>query len=222
MVKVDWDMNVERGLQALEEWLDAPVYKVSVVPETLVGKVFEIERGKQEQVDELTVCPPLLVPHFRQLQFNREKTGRLLFYFAKTMSQLEEGDRPDWIEAGERALEDLSFLHGKRDKRVPPQITALKKTWPIHMAEFFLHQALLLDFYCLAMDQIVEGLKDRQKEEEDAQKWSEEVWKHSAFVEYIVRDRWGAWDTNDINDDRWEEAKKLNPLHPKNQDALGE
>lgn len=219
---VDANMSAEAGLEVLEDWLDKPIYKVEVNPSMSYGIVTEAERGNGKEFAMITQCPPSLVHHFRQLLFNREKTGRLLFYFSKVIAKLEGDEVPSWFEFAANALVEMTTKGGKKVKGAKAESTAIRRNWRKHLAQYFIFQSKLLKFYQTSVDVIVIELKSRKRAEKNITKWKKEVWQHTQFMEYIVRERWGAWDTNDINDDRWETCQNLHPLHPDNKEAVGE
>ena len=214
---------MEAGLEVLEDWLNKPLYKVEVPALGSAGRVTVMERGDEEEhFDEITLCPPSLVHHLRKLLFNKEKTGRFLFYFAKAFVNLDGDAIPSWFEFGAKALVELNTGTTKQKKRAAAEARAIRNNWRKHMAQYFIFQSKLLKFYMTAVDGIIVELKDRRRQQKSLAKWRVEVWKHPVFVEYIVRERWGAWDGNMINDDRWATCSALHPLHPNNQDLLGE
>ena len=215
-------MSAEAGLEVLEDWLDTPIYRVQVNVGMAHGIIMEAERAHGKKFASITQCPPPLVQHFRQLIFNREKTGRLLFYFSKIITKLEGDEMPSWFEFAAKALAEMTTKAGKQVKGAKAESAAIRRNWRKHLAQYFIFQSKLLKFYQTSINAIVIELKSRESAEKNVNKWKKEVWQHTQFVEYIVRERWGAWDTNDINDDRWETCKNLHPLHPDNKDAIGE
>lgn len=223
LLKVSRKVTAERGLNALKCWMGRPLHKVVVDGETGMGSVMEATRGDEENFEEVAKCPPRLIPHLRQLIFNQEKTGRILFSFAKEMRDLAPGNVPRWVQAGINDLTQYVTTMGrKRSGKAPREILALNRNWRTALAQFFLFQSMLLIFYIQALVGIIEELKMRWEDCGQSPTWRDEVWNHVTFLEYLVRERWGAWDTDDINDERWERARKLDPLHPENAVYLGE
>jgi hypothetical protein len=222
-------MTVEKALELLGGWLEKPKYQVKKLEEgTRVESLVEVPKAEGDSVVVVAGCPAGLVDHLRQLIYNRERTGRLASYFGKVMSEVEKGKMPSWFEFAVEALQEEDMekksRKGKKGKgsTVNMEIQALKRNWRPHMAQYFLFQSMLFSFYENAMQHIVGELKASQIAQKDPLKWQEEVWEHPIFAEYIVRERWGAWDLDVVNDPRWENAKSLHPLHPGNAKELGE
>lgn len=216
------DMTVEKMLNTVRTWLSTPLHRVIWDPKTKkFGKVIEADRDDMDTWEDKVSCPGGLVKYLQELIYQQEKTGRYLFYFGKAMSQLAPGDMPSWFKLGVQVLATETTQGGKISKGALAEINALKRNWRPHMVRYLLFQGLLLTFYVNAVDRIMEELVERQDTEDDEDKWQEETWNHVIFIEYIVRERWGAYDTNKINDPRWQEARTLHPLHPENQKTLG-
>ena len=218
-VKVEEEVDVEMVVEALEKWIEGDIYKVLVEEGSGVGVVWSVNKATGDVEEEITKCPPPLVKHLRQLIFNRERAGRYTFYFGKTIAELPNNEVPLWIQS---AIELLMSRKGRKGKKPGmKQATVLKKKWRVQLAQFVMFQGKQLLFYHGALNQIIVELKKRLEEEKDTSAWARESWLHSVFMEYIVRDRWEAYDTDIVNDRRWPKAMNLNPLHPKNKMALG-
>lgn len=209
------DHDIELGLTALASWLDSSATKVDVLPGMAYGIVKSAPRyPRLEPFEQVAECPPTLVPHLRQLLFNIEKCGRLAFYFAKVIANLEPNQMPSWVTS---AYDQLNIKKKKR------RCAALKKNWKRAFAEFVYYQTLRLRFYLNALEMIMQELvAQREALKDDMAKWIAGGSTHVCFLEYIVRNRWEAWDTNSPNDERWSSASALNPLHPDNQAELGQ
>ena len=217
-LKVEEEIVVENVLEALEKWIEDEVYKVLVEEGSGVGVVWSVDKSTGEVEEQVTKCPPLLVNHLRQLIFNRERAGRYTFYFAKTVAQLLDNEVPLWIEFAAR---DLASRKGKKGKKAgKKQATALMKMWKIQLAQFIMFQGKQLIFFHRALNKIIVELKSRLDDQDHVSAWEHEAWLHNIFMEYIVRNRWEAFDSNEVNDSRWAKARHLNPIHPQNKLAL--
>lgn len=222
-LRIKRKMTVEKALELLGGWLEKPKYRVKLEEGTRVESLVEIPKADGDSVVVVAGCPAGLVDHLRQLIYNRERTGRLASYFGKVMSEVEKGKMPSWFEFAVETLQEEDIeKKSRKDSTVNKEIQALKRNWRPHMAQYFLFQSMLFSFYENTMQHIVGELKARQTAQNDPIKWQEEVWEHPIFTEYIVRERWGAWDLEVVNDPRWENAKSLHPLHPGNAKQLGE
>lgn len=198
----------ENALEALEDWLEKPLYRAVVSGGGSEGVISSVARGGSGEWEEITKLPAIFVPHVRELMWMREKSGRFAFYFAKLVAGLSKDDIPNWVQSGANTLAQKKSKAGKKESK------NILANWRRHLAEYILFQSKLLRFYANALDRIVVEAKSKQP--------GEEAWTYNIFVEYIVRNRWGAWDLNKINDDRWSNAQKLHPLHPDNKGVLGE
>jgi hypothetical protein len=219
-LRVDEEIDVDVVLEALENWIEDEVYKVLVEEGSGVGVVWSVDKSTGEVEKEVTKCPPLLVNHLRQLMFNRERAGRYTFYFVKSIAELLDNEVPLWIEF---AAKELASRKGKKKGKNAgtKQATTLRKKWRTQLAQFVMFQGKQLIFFHGALNHIIVELKNRINDEDDTSAWEHEAWLHNVFMEYIVRNRWEAFDTNEVNDGRWAKARDLNPIHPKNKLALG-
>ena len=94
------------------------------------------------------------------------------------------------------------------------------KMWKIQLAQFIMFQVKQLMFFHRALNPIIVELKNRLDDQDNVSAWEYEAWLHNIFMEYIVRNCWEAFDTNEVNDSQWAMAKGLNPIHPKIKLAL--